>query len=119
VSEKQMDLDPYSTFIFAINADRTREKYTCRLDRFLLFIGVQGHTVKERCNYFYETAKADDKCALNNIMRFLQFYKQRVQNRGITGATARNYVKSIKLFCEMNDIRLMTKKNERSKPTKC
>jgi len=34
----------------------------------------------------------------------LQFQKERVQREEITGATLRNFVKSIKLLCEMSDI---------------
>src|SRR5438067_773245 len=34
--------DPYSLFVFAMNAAQTREKYVTRLDRFFRFINVQG-----------------------------------------------------------------------------
>lgn len=37
-------------------------------------------------------------------MKFTYFQKERVDRKEITGATVRNYVKSIKLFCEMADI---------------
>jgi hypothetical protein len=49
-------------------------------------------------------------CGLNNILRFLQVYKDRVDRKEISGATLRNYVKTIKLFCEMNDILIPWKK---------
>jgi hypothetical protein len=39
--------------------------------------------------------------ALTNILRFLQYQKDRVEQQQITGATLRNFVKPIKLFCEM------------------
>jgi len=41
---------------------------------------------------------------VNNIVRFLQTQKQRVESREITGATLNNYVKTLKLFCEVTDI---------------
>jgi hypothetical protein len=56
--------DPYSVFVFAMNA---------------------------------EIAKNDNYWALNNVRKFLQVYKERVERKEITGATIRNYVKSIKL----------------------
>jgi integrase len=42
--------------------------------------------------------------------------KDRVQRKEITGATARNQVKSIKLFCEMNDILLPGKRMKKGLP---
>jgi len=38
------------------------------------------------------------------IIEFLQSLKQRVENNEISGATVRDYVKPIRLFCEMNKI---------------
>ena len=40
----------------------------------------------------------------------MQFHLDRVNRKEITGATVRNYVKSIKLFCEMADIPISWKK---------
>jgi hypothetical protein len=37
----------------------------------------------------------------SNILKFIQFQKERVDKKEVTGATVRNYAKSIKLFCEM------------------
>jgi len=52
----------------------------------------------------------NNKWVLNNVLRFLQIYKDRIDRKEISGATLRNYVKSIKLFCEMNDILILRKK---------
>ena len=49
--------DPYSLFVFAMNAAQTREKYITRLDRFIHFINVQGNTIEERCRSFAELPK--------------------------------------------------------------
>jgi hypothetical protein len=59
-------------------------------------------------------AKNDNKWALHVILRFLQTYIERVEHKEISGATLKNYVKSIKLFCEMNDINTMEKDNKRT-----
>jgi len=37
------------------------------------------------------------------ILATLQFQKEQVEKREIAGATLRNFVKAIKLFCEMSD----------------
>jgi hypothetical protein len=47
---------------------------------------------------------------LNNILRFLQAEKERVERKEVIGATLRNYVKVIKLFCETNNILIPWKK---------
>ena len=109
--------DPYSLFVFAMNAAQTREKYITRLDRFFRFINLQGNTIEERSRSFAEIAKKDNnKWVLNNVLGFLLIYKERVERKEISGATLRNYVKSIKLFCEMNDILIPWKKITRGLP---
>jgi integrase len=109
-------MDPYSIFIFAMNAPQTREKYIGRLAKFFDFIGLTEGTMEERCTFFTEHGKNDFKWTLNNILRFLQIQKQRVDAKEITGATLRNYIKTIKLFCEMNDILIPWKKITRGLP---
>jgi hypothetical protein len=46
----------------------------------------------------------------------VQFQKDRVDKKEISGATVRNYVKSIKLFCEMADMPIPWKKITRGLP---
>jgi integrase len=113
-----LESDPYSIFIFAMNAPQTKEKYVTRLKRFFDFINLPGSTIQERCKYFVEKSKNKDgdRWLLNNLLGFLQVYKERVQRKEITGATLRNYVKTIKLFCEMNDILVSWKKITRGLP---
>ena len=42
--------DPYSLFIFAMNAAQTKEKHITRLDRFFRFINVHGNCVHTSLN---------------------------------------------------------------------
>jgi integrase len=58
----------------------------------------------------------DHKWAFHNIIKFLQYEKERVEKEEITGATLRNFVKTIKLFCEMSDIPIQWKKITRGLP---
>ena len=46
----------------------------------------------------------------------MQFHLDRVNRKEITGATVRNYLKSIKLYCEMADIPISWKKITRGLP---
>ena len=50
------------------------------------------------------------------IIEFLQSLKQRVENNEISGAIVRDYVKPIRLFCEMNEITVPWKKIMRGLP---
>jgi integrase len=45
--------------------------------------------------------KENNNWALKNILKFVQYQKDSVEKKEITGVTVRNYVKSIKLFFEM------------------
>jgi hypothetical protein len=54
--------------------------------------------------------------ATEQIIKFLQFQKDRTQKGEITAATLRKFVKSIKLFCEVSDISIPWKKITRRVP---
>ena len=75
-----VEVDPYSMFIFAMNSHITQRKYTGRFNRFLDFIAVKQGTVQECCKTFSTMARNDNR-AVNNIIRFLQAQKQRVEKR--------------------------------------
>jgi len=54
--------------------------------------------------------KKDNNSALINILKFIYFQRERVEKKEISGATVVNYVKSIKLFCDMADIPIHLKR---------
>jgi hypothetical protein len=107
--------DPYAMFVYEISPV-TRKYYERRLRSFFDFIATPAGSTPYRCNFFAREGSARPDWALGCIIRFLQFHKQRVENKEITAATLRNYVKSIKLFCEMSDIPLPWKKITRGFP---
>jgi hypothetical protein len=72
--------------------------------------------LEEQCNLFASKGLEDPKWAFHNIIKFLQYQKERVEKEEITGATLRNFVKTIKLFCEMSDIPISWKKITRGLP---
>jgi hypothetical protein len=53
-----------------------------------------------------------NQCSLDYISKS---QRERVENEEITGATLRNYVKSIKLFCDMTDVPIAWKKIQNKK----
>jgi integrase len=109
----------YSLFLYAVRSPVTRNYYLRRLRTFFNHINLHPRvSMEERCNLFAANGMKDPKWAFQCIVRFLQFQRERVEQGEITGATLRNYVKSIKLFCEMTDIPITWKKITRGLP-KC
>jgi hypothetical protein len=104
-------------FIYAIRSPYTKESYFRRLRRFFDAIELcKGMRMEERCNTFAYKARTDYNWAFNNILWFLQSQKERVERKEITGGTLRNYVKTIKMFCEVTDIIIPWKKITRGLP---
>jgi integrase len=94
----------------------TRDKYQKRLGKFFDFLGIEGGSIEDKSRVFVEIARKDSNWNFNNILRFIQFQNNRVSQKEISGATVRNYVKSIKLFCDMADLPIAWKKITRGLP---
>ena len=99
-----------------MKAPMTRDRYKTRLAKFLDFIGIDSGSLEDKARMFAKKSKSDFNWAFANLLKFIQFQKDRVDKKEITGATVRNYVKSIKLFCEMADIPIPWKKITRGLP---
>jgi integrase len=100
-----------------MKAPMTRDRYKTRVAKFFDFIGIdEGKTLEEKARTFADRGKDDINWAFSNILKFIHFQKERVDRKEITAATVRNYVKSIKLFCEMADIPIPWKKITRGLP---
>ena len=105
-------------FKYSIRAEITRKYYERRIRQFFDFIGFDSELIdmEQRCNAFADKGKDDIRWTISQIIKFLQFQKDRVQKSEITAATLRNFVKSIKLFCESSDIQIPWKKITRGLP---
>jgi hypothetical protein len=68
------------------------------------------NSTEELCRIFVEKGKQDPNWIIDNIVAFLMEYKERYDRREISGSTIRNYVKVVKLLCEMTDIYIPWKK---------
>ena len=87
------------------------------MKKFFNFIDLlPNQIIERRCNQFTFNGTKDSKWAFNCIIKFLQYQKERLEKREITGGTLRNFVKSIKLFWEMSDIPVTWKKITRGLP---
>ena len=81
-----------------------------RLRRFLSFLNLQG-VLEDKARIFAEKGKNDSIWAFNSILEFLQVQIERFNRKEITAGTIRNYVKSIKLFCQMADVSISLGQN--------
>jgi integrase len=115
VENNNRELDLWSLYLYALKSPVTREKYQKRL-KFFYFLGLEGKTVEKKARTFNRKDKEGNQWVFNNLIRFMQFHLDRVNCKEITGATVRNYLKSIKLFCEMADIPITWKKITRGPP---
>jgi hypothetical protein len=102
--------DPYTLFVFALKSPVTRDRYSKRLRSFFASIPIEGDSLEEQCRKFVQKALSDNGWAVNSVMRFLMLQRERVSRKEITAATLRNYIKSIKLFTEMNELEIPWKK---------
>jgi len=111
IEQKFEESSAYSLFLFAVRSQVTRDYYLRRLRIFFNHINLEpDKTMEERCNYFAKKGRKDPNWAFNAVIKFLQFQKERVERKEITGATLRNFIKAIKLFCEMSDLSINWKK---------
>ncbi|MDQ3970140.1 MAG: hypothetical protein M3227_00435, partial [Thermoproteota archaeon] len=103
-NNNQQELDTWSLYLYAMKSPVTREKYTKRLEKFFDSLGLDGTTIEEKSIKFVNlTKEKGNGWAFNAILKFMQFQLDRANRKEITGSTVRNYLKSIKLFCEMAD----------------
>src|ERR671912_384649 len=82
----------------------TKKKYSRRLEMFFNFIKIPGGNIEEQCLTFVNSGKNDINWIFTNILKFVLFHKERIHKKEISGATLINYLKAIKLFCEMSDL---------------
>ena len=95
----------------------TRDCYFRRMRVFFNFINLVPNETWNNDVIFLHRKQWN--ILIGHLIISLDFYnirKDRVENEEITGATLRNFVKAIKLFCEMSDIPIQWKKITRGLP---
>ena len=97
--------DTWMLFLYALKAPATRDKYIQRLTKFLDFLGYTG-TKEEKARAFATKARADPVYAFNSVLKFFQLKREQIDRKETAIGTVRNYVKSIKLFCDMADLQI-------------
>lgn len=113
--EELLALSPYDNFVYALKAEASKRQYPRKLERFLSFIGLEG-SIQEKCSKLFQIS-GNRELFQSHLIRFINFQKQRIQNKEISEATLGNYVKAVKLFCSMNDIIINWKKISKGMPS--
>jgi hypothetical protein len=108
--DNSVSIDPYSLFLHAMKSPVTKKKYSRRLEMFFNFIKIPGENMEEQCLTFVNSGKNNVNWVFTNILKFVLFHKERIHKKEISGATLINYLKAIKLFCEMSDLSINWKK---------
>ena len=98
-------LAPYSNFLYALKSPEVRRQYPKLLKIFLDTIKfVLDKDIEERAYLLFQQSFSNKKWLENQIIHFVEHQKQRVDRKEIAAGTLKNYVKVIKLFCQMNEI---------------
>ena len=114
---QELNDDIWSLYLYAMKSPMTRQKYIGRLGKFFDFLELEGVTPEEKSKSFIMKSKEKDtQWIFSSVLKFMQFQLERIHKREITGSTVNNYLKSIKLFCEMADISIPWKKISRGLP---
>ena len=78
--EEEENVDPWSLYIYAMKAPMTRDRYQTRLAKFFDYIGLEtGVKLEDRARAFAQRGKDDGNWALNNIVKFVQYQRDRVE----------------------------------------
>ena len=100
--------DPLSVFMYSLKAAETRRQWPGRLKIFLDFLKLDGTTMGEKAKQFTIKARQDPQWAQENLMKFIAFQIERARRNEISETTISNYYKAAKLFCEMNDLTVLS-----------
>ena len=108
--KKEIDesISPYANFLYALKSPEVRRQYPKLLKIFLDTIKFElDKDIEERSYLLFEQSLPNKKWLENQIIRFVEYQKQRVERKEIAAGTLKNYVKVIKLFCQMNEIDIL------------
>jgi hypothetical protein len=93
--------DPISAMLFALKSPESKRQYPPRLKVFMDYVGLDGD-IHQQSVLLLKKALEDPKWLENAIISFIQF-QMRVARNEIVPTTISNYIKSLKIFLEMND----------------
>jgi hypothetical protein len=98
--------NPYGLFLFALKAPETKRQYPKILkyifDYFVKIGALKNLEIEKQCIEFKTKTIENPQWALESLLKFMVFQKERIEKKEIVPITVKNYLKVIKLFIEMN-----------------
>jgi integrase len=105
-SEKYTQDDPYESFLYALKASETKRQYPKRLkivfDYLLSINELKEDQLEKQCKEVVYKTLQNPHWLTSSLMKFIIFQKERIKNKEIVAITANNYIRSFKLFIDMN-----------------
>ena len=108
--------NPLSQFLYALKAPETKRQWPNRLKVVFDFLGFSGNLDEQAKQFVTLCKEGGAALVLDKIIGFISYQVQRAQKGEISLSTIPNYLKAMKLFCEMNDINISWKKISRGLP---
>ncbi|HJT83168.1 MAG TPA: hypothetical protein VJ697_01680, partial [Nitrososphaeraceae archaeon] len=106
VTEKYNQDDPYESFLYALKSSETKRQYPKRLKvvfDYLVSINELKETLLEnQCKEVVSKTLQNPHWLTSGIMKFIMFQNERIKRKEIVAITAFNYIRSLKLFIDMN-----------------
>ena len=109
--KKTSYLSSYKNFYFALKSKEVKRQYPKLLR--LVFEHIIGNEnsfdfssllLEDKAETFFKIALENPEYIQSRIISFIIYQKDRIEKKEIASGTLRNYIKVIKLFCEMNNI---------------
>lgn len=92
-------------FIYALRSSESKRHYPKRLKVFLDYLQIKDLSIEEKSNSFYGLIIERGVSWLEGeLIKFFTVQNQRDERKEISTETIKNYLKPVKLFCEMNGI---------------
>ncbi len=105
ITKDENYVDPVANFLIALKAPETKRQYPRRLEVFFDFIKLKG-SFENKALDFYQQVLKNTRWLTSQLIKFLQFQKERAAKGEIVESTISNYFKAIRLFCEMNEVQI-------------
>jgi hypothetical protein len=98
--------DPYESFLYALKASETKRQYPKSLkvvfDYLVSIDELKEKQLENQCKEVVSKTLQNPHWLTSSLMKFSTFQKVRIDRKEIVAITANNYIRSFKLFIDMN-----------------
>jgi integrase len=106
ISEKFNQDDPFESFLYALKSSETKRQYPKRLqvvfDYLVSINELKEVQLKNQCKEVVSKTLQNPHWLTSCIMKFIMFQNERIKRKEIVAITAYYYIRSFKLFIDMN-----------------